>query len=580
MALATFLVNVHSWPEHPQELIRFNILLHLLNTVMLVWLVRVLEPYLCDNLRYRGWPALAVGALWATSPLLMSASLMVIQRMTLLSATFTLAGLLLYVRGRECCAARPAAGVSLIALGLVGGTLLGVLSKENGVLLPVYALLLDRMYLSQALPTRTAEHRWVQSLRLALTLFPAVLIAVYLAYLGWQGTTLGFHGRTFTLYERLLTEARVLWDYLRLLVLPVRSALGPFHDDYVISRGLLSPSSTMAALIALASLVAVGWRLRRGRWKILSFGISWFLLAHSLESTVVPLEIYFEHRNYVPAMGLYIALVVALQRWRIRLRYKAALLLIMLCNFLFVLHENAKSWSDPLLAGMLWHRDHPDSLRAVQHLGRELVRRGQLNDYRELLDKPSSKLVDRADFRMVRLCAYCALSPGKAVRSEFEFVQSMLAEGYLSPVITEGIDKLADFVAEGRCNDIIEDDVLFLAEAVINNRNPSTRSDIRATAHEIAARLLLRRGRNENALEHLERAFDIRPTISDGISTVALLASMGRHDEAGRRLQVLRAMAPSRFAVRDKWLATVAEMQEIIDDRRAVALTQGGGGAE
>jgi hypothetical protein len=76
----------------------------------------------------------------------------------------------------------------------------------------------------------------------------------------------------------------------------------------------MRPWSTLAALLLWALAIGVAlWRLARGR-SVLGYGLLFFLLAHAVESTVIPLEIYFEHRNYLPAFGLYFALVLLMRR--------------------------------------------------------------------------------------------------------------------------------------------------------------------------------------------------------------------------------------------------------------------------
>jgi hypothetical protein len=52
--------------------------------------------------------------------------------------------------------------------------------------------------------------------------------------------------------------------------------------------------------------------LWRKRFPIVAFAVLWFLVGHSLESTVFPLEIIHEHRNYLPALGPLLALTYLL----------------------------------------------------------------------------------------------------------------------------------------------------------------------------------------------------------------------------------------------------------------------------
>jgi hypothetical protein len=569
IALATFLINQHSWPNSPEDLIRLNVHLHLLNAALVVWLVYRLSPYLSLTSRRSPRMALATGALWAASPVLISASLMSIQRMTLLSATFTLVGLIGYVAARERYQSQPWRALIQMALAIGVGTALGVLSKENGILLPAFALLIEKLVLSERLnPTDSLLRRF----HYIFLVIPASLIASYLIFMAWQGTINGFPGRSFSLSERLLTEARILWDYLRILILPARSALGPFQDDYVVSQGLWSPPSTAFAVLGLIALAAAAYRLRRGKWKIMSFALAWFLLGHSLESTVIPLELYFEHRNYIPAIGFYIGLVFGLERLAIGWKAEAAICGLILFNFFFVLRETAISWSDPLLAGMLWQREHPNSLRAMQHLAIQLQLRGKTHEFLNLIDNASPTLAVRPDFAAVRVLAHCASAPPDAVKAALFDMEERARDKMITPAVTDAIDKLADLIEDKQCDGIAEQDLLRSLNLILENRHGGTRADTKATAHEIIARIMMRQQRIAEALAHVERAFELRPTLSDGISIAAMNVGMGRYSEAGMMLDHLQQIAPKRPFVRDRWLRTVAEMKEIVDHQKPLVL--------
>ena len=88
-------------------------------------------------------------ALWLLHPLLVSTTLYIVQREAMLPATCVLAGLLIWLHGRERLAAgHIASGLLWSVLGLGGFTLLGVLTKANGALLPLYALLIEIIVLA------------------------------------------------------------------------------------------------------------------------------------------------------------------------------------------------------------------------------------------------------------------------------------------------------------------------------------------------------------------------------------------------------------------------------------------------
>ena len=95
----------------------------------------------------------------------------------------------------------------------------------------------------------------------------------------------------------------MLWDYVRSILLPVGATLGVVQDDYPLSRSLLDPPATLVAILAWVAVLWVALS-RAGRQPALSAGVLLFLAGHAMESTLWPLEIRFDHRNYLPALGV------------------------------------------------------------------------------------------------------------------------------------------------------------------------------------------------------------------------------------------------------------------------------------
>jgi tetratricopeptide (TPR) repeat protein len=114
------------------------------------------------------------------------------------------------------------------------------------------------------------------------------------------------------MWERLLTQLRVVASYIFLLLLPLPCFLSLEHD-VPLSTSLFNPISTVASLLLLLSLLGYAWYVRK-RWPLLSFGLVWFFLNLIIESTIVPLELKFEHRMYLPSAGFYLALFFLLLR--------------------------------------------------------------------------------------------------------------------------------------------------------------------------------------------------------------------------------------------------------------------------
>ncbi|PLW70359.1 hypothetical protein C0039_03910 [Pseudohalioglobus lutimaris] len=308
--------------------------------------------------------ALLAAALWLLAPLHVSTVLYAVQRMAQLATLFTLLGLWLFVRRREQWAERGASPADLIAtsLWLLLVLLLAVLSKENGVLLlwllPVFEVTLFR-------------GRWAGSKNRIITLLGWIGLLVPLLVI--VGTTLlvpelipdRYTGREFSLQERLLTQLRLLWQYLSWLVFPDITSMGFQHDDIPLSTSWVNPVTTLFSALAWLVTAGVAWLLRR-RLPLLGFALLFYLVGHALESSVWPLEMVYEHRNYLPSVGLFILLAYLLQmafhcqHW-VRPAIPVFAVLAILSTVLFL---RVQVWSEHLRLTAVNVDNHPESSRS------------------------------------------------------------------------------------------------------------------------------------------------------------------------------------------------------------------------
>jgi tetratricopeptide (TPR) repeat protein len=358
LSLLTFLLDARDWPADPAPFLRTNVLLHLANGALLFALLRMLGRRMAVPGQRADATALLAAGLWLLHPLFVSTTLYVVQREAMLPATFILLGLLAYVHGRtRLDAGQRRAGLVWMLGGLVLGTALATLSKANGVLLPLLAWVLEATVLRAS--ARHTLPRWFHAVAL---LMPSAVVFAYLArQLGHLDTIVA--GRTWSIAQRLLTEPRVLVDYLQLLLVPRVLSTGLYNDDYVASQGLLSPATTLPALILVAALVVAALGIRR-RAPVLSAALLFFLAGHVLESTSVPLELYFEHRNYLPAMLLGWPLALSLGRWNMPRTVRIAVGVALLGLLGVTTWQRATVWGHPDRMALLWAAQNPHSARA------------------------------------------------------------------------------------------------------------------------------------------------------------------------------------------------------------------------
>jgi len=270
----------------------------------------------------------------------------------------------LFVAGRGRLLTGHRGGFPLVMSAFALFTPLGMLAKENAALLPCFVFLIEWVFFR----FETKRPRDAQVLRLSwlIGLIAVSTPAVYfLAHHGWLVD--GYGDRPFTLEERLLTECRILVLYLKWIVLPRGAELSLFHDDLPLSTGLLTPWSTLPCvlLIALLSLVAIALRKRA---PMFAFGVLFFLIGQSMESSVIALELIHEHRNYVPSIGVLLALFYYLAEVATRLPVEAkklpaatmaAAVALLLANSAFITATRAQTWSNAVQlasVGVTYHR--------------------------------------------------------------------------------------------------------------------------------------------------------------------------------------------------------------------------------
>ncbi len=292
---------------------------------------------------HRAWLALWITAIWLLHPAQVSTVLYTVQRMAQLSALFCFTAAALYVRGRLQLRDGQARGWRAVLLAILAGTPLALLSKENGALLPTLLLIIEVLWFR--FRDLGSVHR-ATALRILL-IGPTLAILAFLVYLV-STSPLQLPNRSFNLPERLMTESRVLWFYLRLWFVPDPAAMGLFHDDYLLSKGLWQPWTTLVALLGWLLVFLVACFGKFGSLRIpLCFAVFWYVLGHLLESMVIPLELVFEHRNYLPIFGVLFATVIVIDRLSVSLPFKVGTAVVLLALLSVLLQERVDQWSSP-----------------------------------------------------------------------------------------------------------------------------------------------------------------------------------------------------------------------------------------
>lgn len=371
VAMASFAVN-HALGLFSTPMLKLgNILLHLGNGVLLYFLMLRLAKLrhpLPGHASPR-WLALLITTWWLLLPIHISSILYIIQRMTLLATFFSLASCLCYITGRQQIQMAHKRGWLLIGFGLLLFFPLAVFTKENAVITLAWLLLIELFFFYESSPPR-----FYFSTRAWLRILVALVILAGLAMVQLDVFSSHYLWREFSLPDRLLSQPRALAAYIHTIFLPDAASMGIYQDDFPISRALFSPPSTALTLGLLVGLLVLAIQSAGTRWWGISFGVMFYLTGHLVESTVVPLELYFEHRNYLPSAGLLLAVLTAVTlAWP----FRRSMLVIFVAVYLAILalsaNQRIQAWSKRSLLIETSALNHPYSLRAWTDYPEELL---------------------------------------------------------------------------------------------------------------------------------------------------------------------------------------------------------------
>lgn len=553
ISLATFALQAADWPESPEAFLRVNLLIHLLNGALLFWSFLILGRLLQMPGRSSLYIPLVAATLWLVAPIQASAVLYVVQRMTELSATFVFSGLLLYLTGREAAATgkNPRIAAAWMSLGLFWGTGLGALAKENAALMPLLVVVLEFTLLARV-PRPAFWRTWAG-------VFLALPVAALVAYLLIKTSLLadGYALREFTAWQRLMTEARVLFLYLHKLLLPWPSAIRLLYDDFPASASLMQPWTTLASVLALTGLVGLALRLRKAApW--FAFAVFWFLAAHLLESTVLPLELVFEHRNYQAAAGVWFGVAAALSMaWNqasgVHFRaVLAAFLAAYLALLSVVLWQISVLWGRPFEMAARWSERQPDSKRARTEFIGALAGRGYPLEAAKIAEDAARHWPDDALFHFTIMQLACPdprieLPPLAETLARIRSTQKEI----LSTI--HQVNAIMELIELGHCPRVAPATIGEAVDAALDNPRMHVQ---RQNLLLLRARALRREGRRAESRDVFRQAVEIKPVmilLLQGVVDEMDLGTPGGGELDTARFYLRLAEAEPRVSAIDRW---------------------------
>ena len=528
LSLLTFLIDGTNWPTDAAPFKRTNLIIHLLNGALIGLLIAmVLQALQYERVAAR-WIALVSAAIWLLHPFLVSTTLYAVQRMAQLSTLFMILGLVAWLRGRMMLPRRPLRAYLWMSLSIPVFTFLAMIAKENGILLPVLIGTIELTIFSAKREFYgRLDKRWIA----VFLWLPFLVICAYLLRQVMRPTFFEvLPPRDFSNFERVLTQPRIIFDYLQNWFIPKLYTTGVFQDHVIKSSGLLTPVSTLVSIISVLGVIAFAF-LSRLRWPLLSLAILFFVASHMLESTSVNLELYFEHRNYPAVLFLFVPLVALLWNRTSRLMFAGTSLAVLLLVGGFTRYS-ATIWQTEEGIVEASAIKAPTSARAQVQYAMLLINAGRYDDGLRVLDEAIDNIPGDSPYVLIKkITVLCNLD--RLETAEFERVANIVSSKVYDARMLRAYNTFAKRLVERRCPSITLRSVLPMFTRMLDvphNSNPSAIEYVHIKFLIGYVHLYL--GEIDLAMGAFEESLAARPGASYAMAMAALFASSGFPEQA------------------------------------------------
>lgn len=384
-----------------------NLLIHILNAFLIYRLVLLTfqTPYFSAGAhppREREGVIIALfsALLFASHPVQTQAVTYIVQRFASLATLFYLLSLVMYSKWRVAFPRTGKPGLSALRyLISVLCAVLAMKTKEIAFTLPLMIALYEVLFFEGPARKRVL---WLIPFFFTMLIIPLALFSADKP-LGIMISDMdeASSSATVSRWDYLFTQFRVIVTYLRIIIFPINQNL---DYDYPVYHSLLQGEVAASSLLIL-SLFASGiyfWyrsRLTPSVFRLASFGIFWFFITLSVESSVIPIQdVIFEHRLYLPLFGPAVLATTATfaiaNRWKDKwpIIEKALVLLLALATVVFTGAAYARNrvWQNEIT---LWSdvvKKSPGKPRGYNGLGLAYANAGQLDTALDLFDNAIS----------------------------------------------------------------------------------------------------------------------------------------------------------------------------------------------
>jgi tetratricopeptide (TPR) repeat protein len=357
-----------------------NIIIHIVNGILLYFLTKTTLSLASLRARHMpySWITFFTALIWLVHPVHVQSVTYIVQRMNSMSAMFYILSLLLYVKGRLF-------GINpkrwLWFAGCIISWILALGCKQIAVSLPFFVLLYE-LYFFQNRSVAWLKRKFPYII--SLFVFFGVIAFAYKGSSPFQSILSDYSYRDFTLTERVLTQFRVVIYYISLIFFPTPGRLNLLHD-FEISHSLVDPISTLMSMGAIVGAIALAFCLAR-KEPLISFAILWFFGNLAIESSIINLEIIFEHRTYLPSMLVWIIVVVLIDKFATRKSLSFCLLGIIAFTFSWWTYERNSVWASEMLFWTDCAKKTSGNPRVFHSLGKLHLRKKNIDEALEAFE--------------------------------------------------------------------------------------------------------------------------------------------------------------------------------------------------
>jgi len=480
-----------------------NLIIHLLTGIFLFSFIKnTLRVYPDDSRSiHPEFVAFFAALIWIVQPVATQSVTYLCQRMASMVALFYILSLLFYVQARMAMRQNPDKKIvpGLHFLGCALSALCAIATKENAGTLPLSILLYEWFFFQDL------KLNWSRRQILWICFFGIAFTGVVFWYLGENPVSriiasYSYNNRNFNLPQRVMTEWRIMVYYISLFLWAPPGRLNLDHD-YPLSLSPIDPPTTMLALAAILGLFALAaYSAKKNR--LIAFCILWFFITQATESTIIGIELIFEHRTYIPFMMTCLLFVLVIFRLIRNKTFVYALLTATVLVFSVWTYQRNQIWQDPVTFWTDCAAKSPDKYRPQYDLAVALYNAGDLSG--------------------------AVIQSKKAIQ--------------INPDDAKAHTNLGNALLK---QDNIDEALQCFHRALALNPNY-------ADAHNNLGNALLKRGNTDDALQCFHRALALDPDLADAHNNIGnVFFKQGKTDEALKYFHRTLSLNPDQTEARN-----------------------------